>query len=102
MTLTSARSDSVEGAVLELEHLGFTSRFHRTDDGLLCCRTCGVCHDPNGLGVAEAGIRGTAEDVVVMPLVCPCCRERGTAVVPAATGDGHEEGGVAKAPTTPG
>jgi hypothetical protein len=35
--------------------------------------------------VTDAGVRGTAEGMVVMPLVCPCCRERGTAVVPAET-----------------
>jgi hypothetical protein len=86
MALITPRSDSVEGAIIELEQLGFTSRFHRTDDGLLCCRTCGVCHDPEVLLVAEPGVRGTDQEVVVMPLVCPCCRERGTAVIPAATG----------------
>jgi hypothetical protein len=85
MTVTTPRSDSVERAVVELERLGFTSRFHRTDDGLLCCRTCGVCHEPERLVVAGAGVRGTDEGAVVMPLVCPCCRERGTAVVPAET-----------------
>ena len=85
MTVMRPRSDSVEGAILELQQLGYTSRFHRTDDGLLCCRTCGVCHEPERLVVADAGLRGTADDVVVMPLVCPCCRERGMAVVPAET-----------------
>jgi hypothetical protein len=85
MTVTTPRSDSVERALLQLEQLGFTSRFHRTDDGLLCCRTCGVCHEPERLVVADAGVRGTDEAVVVMPLVCPCCRERGTAIVPAET-----------------
>ena len=83
MTLTSLRPGSAETAVLELHQLGFTTRFHRTDDGLLCCRTCGVCHEPEALVVVDPGIRGTDEGVVVMPLVCPCCRERGTAVVPA-------------------
>ena len=85
MTLTTPRSDTVRDAILELGQLGYTSRFHRTEDGLLCCRTCGVCHEPDHLVVADAGIRGTTEGVVVMPLVCPCCRERGTAVVPAVT-----------------
>jgi hypothetical protein len=85
MTLTSPRTDSVRGAILELGRLGYTSRFHHTEDGLLCCRTCGVCHEPDGLVVADAGIRGTAEGMLVMPLECPCCRERGTAVVPAVT-----------------
>ena len=85
MTLTRLLPGSVAGAVLELERLGFTSRFHRTDDGLLCCRTCGVCHDPEHLVVADEGVRGTDAGVVVMPLVCPCCRQRGTAIVPAAT-----------------
>ncbi len=86
MTLITPRTRTVEGAVFELERLGFTSRFHRTEDGLLCCRTCGVCHEPERLLVADPGVRGTDEDVVVMPLVCPCCRERGTVVVPADTG----------------
>ena len=85
MTMTTLRPSSVAAALLELERLGFTSRFHRTDDGLLCCRTCGVCHEPEHLVVADEGIRGTDAEVVVMPLVCPCCRERGTAVVPAGT-----------------
>lgn len=85
MTLTRLVPGSVADAVLELARLGFTARFHRTDDGLLCCRTCGVCHDPEHLVVADPGIRGTDAGVVVMPLVCPCCRERGTAIVPAET-----------------
>ena len=85
MTPTSLRPRTVVDAVVELERLGFTSRFHRTEDGLLCCRTCGVCHDPEHLVVADEGVRGTDADVVVMPLICPCCRERGTAFVPAET-----------------
>ena len=84
MSLTVPAPESVDRAVLDLEELGFASRFRLADDGLLCCRTCGVCHDPADLAVAEPGRRATDDGQVVLPVVCPCCRERGTAILPGS------------------
>lgn len=77
---------STSEAIAALHRLGYTGSFRATDDGLLCCRTCGVGHDPAHLEVAAVGVRSGDHGLVAMPLRCPCCRARGVAVVPAATG----------------
>ena len=64
---------------------GFTADFTVDDDGLLCCRVCGVCVSPAAADVRSLrrleGASDPGDMAAVLAVRCVACGSQGTAVV---------------------
>lgn len=77
--------ETLWGVLQQLRCEGFTAEFGIDDDGLLCCRICGVCTGPRAGHVRALRLVNQASGRhvvrVVLALGCQACASRGTAVI---------------------
>jgi len=80
-----AGGETLVEVLQQLHCEGFTAEFGIDDDGLLCCRLCGVCTGPRAGHVRALRLVNQASGRhvvhVVLALGCQACTSRGTAVI---------------------